>query len=36
MWPNRQETADLVTFTEDTLVESFVFCALDIIFSSHR
>ena len=26
MWPNPQETADLVTFTEEILVESFIFC----------
>ena len=26
MWPNLQETADLVTFTEETLIEIFIFC----------
>ena len=25
MWPNRQETADLVTFTEEFLMENFIF-----------
>ena len=25
MWPNPQETADLVTFTEETLMENFIF-----------
>ena len=28
MRPNPQETADLVTFTEKYLFESFIFCAL--------
>ena len=27
MWPNPQETADLVTFTEESLMENFTFCA---------
>ena len=25
MWPDLQETADLVTFTEETLMENFIF-----------
>ena len=25
MWPNSEETADLVTFTEETLIENFIF-----------
>ena len=25
MWPNPQETADLVTFTEKSLMENFIF-----------
>ena len=28
MWLNRQETADLVTFTEDILMENFILCAI--------
>ena len=28
MWPNPQETADLVTFTEEILNGNFIFCAL--------
>ena len=28
MWPNPHETADLVTFTEETLMENFIFCAV--------
>ena len=28
MWPNPQEPADLVTFTEETLMENFIFCAV--------
>ena len=28
MWPDLQETADLVTFTEETLMESFIFVQL--------
>ena len=27
MWPNLQETADLVTFTEETLNGKLIFCA---------
>ena len=26
MWPNLQETADLVTFTEEILMGNFIFC----------
>ena len=29
MWPNPQETADLVTFTEEILMENLIFCAAD-------
>ena len=25
MWPNPQQTADLVKFTEETLMENFIF-----------
>ena len=28
MWPNPQETVDLVTFTEKSLMENFIFCTL--------
>ena len=28
MWPNPQESADLVAFTEDILMENFIFCAV--------
>ena len=28
MWPNLQETADLVTFTGEILMEDFIFCAV--------
>ena len=28
MWPNTQETAYLVTFTEEVLNENFIFCAV--------
>ena len=28
MWPDLQETADLVRFTEETLMESFIFVQL--------
>ena len=40
MWPNPQETADLVTFTEENLNEKLYFCAVyvnvnfDLIISS--
>ena len=30
MWPNPQETADLVTFTEEILNEKLHFCAVVI------
>ena len=33
MWPNPQETADLVTFTEETLMEKFIFCAVLVTLS---
>ena len=29
MWPNPQETSDLVTFTEEILNENFIFCAVE-------
>ena len=37
MWPNSQETADLVTFTEETLMENFIFCAVlvDVLENLH-
>ena len=28
MWPNPQQTADLVKFTEETLMENFIFFML--------
>ena len=28
MCPNPQETADLATFTEETLTENFIFCTV--------
>ena len=28
MWPNPQETAALVTFTEKILMENFIFCTV--------
>ena len=28
MWPNPQETADLVTYTEKILTENFIFCVV--------
>ena len=33
MWPNPQETADLVTFTEEILNGNFIFCAARRILS---
>ena len=30
MWPNPQETADLATFTEEILMENFIFCTVNI------
>ena len=36
MWPNPQETTDLVTFTEESLMENFIFCAVSyIILDTH-
>ena len=29
MGPNPQETADLVTFTEEILMKNFIFCAVN-------
>ena len=29
MWPDPQEIADLVTFTEKILMEDFIFCAVN-------
>ena len=29
MWPNPQQTADLVTFTEETSMENFIFFCSD-------
>ena len=34
MWPNSLETADLVTFTQEILIENFIFCAMSITISS--
>ena len=39
MWPNSQETTDLITFTEETLMENLIFSAVrynfvNFIFSS--
>ena len=28
MWRNPQETADLLTFTEEILMENFIFCVV--------
>ena len=33
MWPNPQETADLVTFTEHTLNGKLLFCAVDFTYN---
>ena len=30
MWPNRQEIADLVTFTEESLTENVIFYAVNV------
>ena len=35
MWLNPQETADLVTFTEETLIENVIFCAVYILYSRY-
>ena len=32
MWPNPQENADLVTFTEEILNGNFIFCAVYIVY----
>ena len=32
MWPNPQEITDLVTFTEETLMENFIFCSVVAYF----
>ena len=35
MWPNPQETANLVTFTEEKILnEKFIYCAVSIGFSA--
>ena len=34
MWPNPQETADLVKFPKKSLMENFIFCA--VIFLSNK
>ena len=31
MWPNPQETADLVTLTEEFLMENLIFCAVGTV-----
>ena len=35
MWPNPQETTDLVTFTEEILNEKLHFCAINLIPTNH-
>ena len=30
MWPNPQETSDLVTFSKKSLMENFIFCAVNV------
>ena len=32
MWPNPQFPVDLVTFTDETLMENFIFCAVILKF----
>ena len=32
MWPNPHFPADLVTFTEETLMENLIFCSVTVIF----
>ena len=32
MWPNPQETTDLVTFTEEILNANFIFCAVFLLY----
>ena len=36
MWPYPQEAADLVTFTEESLMENFIFCAMIFQFFSKK
>ena len=36
MWPNPQETAGLVTFTERILMENLIFCAVEIADSMYQ
>ena len=31
MWPDPQETVNLVRFTEKSLIENFIFCALKLL-----
>ena len=31
MWPNPQENADFVTFSEEILNENFIFCAVQLL-----
>ena len=33
MWPNSLETADLVTFTQEILIENFISCAMSVTVS---
>ena len=33
MWANPQKTADLVTLTEEILIENFIFCIVTDIFA---
>ena len=35
MWPNPQETEDLVTFTEESLMENFIFFLYSDITSNN-
>ena len=34
MWPNPQFPADLVTFTEETTIENFIFCVVSFQIKS--
>ena len=34
MWPNLEETSDLTTFTEEILMENFIFCAVPVVIKS--
>ena len=34
MWPNSQSPADLVTFTEETLMENFIFWTISTVFGN--